>query len=247
MNYHLVKFLLQNGADVNICSLDGNTPLHYLIERIDDRKKPTVRKKKKSPDYRKLLLQLEARLKSYCDHRNSAEQTILKISTELLERGILQSPNEKGLTPLYLACLKGSEPIVEFLLDRLSVNDRERADCYELLAFSILLNNCLILTFRFKNNLDEPYHFLNKAMILRHCHNPTLSKCRKQDNLESVLHKVETNTLEELATIKANINGLILHLFFARQKILGVKVYNDYLLQYMGDYIHYNINFNEHL
>ena len=245
MNYHLVNFLLQNGADVNICSLEGNTPLHHLIERIDDRKRPVVRKS--FLDYQQLLLQLEARLEYYCDHRKSVEQTIIKISTELLERGILQKPNEKGFTPLYLACLKGSKSIVEFLLDSLSVNNTERANCYELLASSILFNNCLFLTFGCKNYLDEPYHFLNKAMILRHSHNPPLSKCRKQDNLESVLHKVETQTLEEVTTIKANINGLITDLMFARQKILGVEVYDYYLLQYMGEYIHYNINLNEHL
>ena len=245
LNYHLVNFLLQNGADVNICSLEGNTPLHHLIERVDDRKTPEV--KKKSPDYQNLPLQLEARLKSYCDHRHSAEQTILNISTELLERGMLQKPNEIGITPLYLACLKGSESIVEFLLDSLSVNNTERANCYELLASSMLFNNCLFLTFGFKKNLDEPYHFLNKAMILRHSHDPPLSKCRKQVNMESVLHQKETQTLEEIATIKANINGLITHLLFARQKILGVEVYNDYLLQYIGEYIHHNINFNDHL
>ena len=89
-NYYLVN--LQNGADVNICSLDGNTALHHLIERIDDCKEPIL--KKKSPNTRKLLLQPEVKPKSDWDHRQSVEQK------ELLEHGILQSPNEKGLTSL---------------------------------------------------------------------------------------------------------------------------------------------------
>ena len=236
-NYCLVNLLLQKSADVNICSLDGNTPLHHLVERIDDCKKPIL--KKKSPDNRKLLLQLKVKPES-----ESAEKNILKISKELLVHGMLQNPNEKGLTPLYLACLKGSETIVEFLLDNLSVSvtDREVANCLELLASSILLKNGLTSTIRLKNNLDKPYYFLTKAMMLRHSHNPPLSKCRKQDNLETVLHQLETQTLEELATIKANGNALITDLLFARQRILGVEVYNDYLLPFMGKYIDYKIN-----
>ena len=235
-NYDLINFLLQNGADVNLCSLDGNTPLHHLIERIEDCKKSVL--KKNSP--RRLLLQRKVK-------PETAEQTILKISKELLEHGMLQNPNEKGLTPLYLACLKGSEPIVEFLLDNLSVSvtDREVANCLELLASSILLKNGLSSTIRFKTNLIKPCYYLTKAMMLRHSHNPPLSKCRKQDNLETVLHQLETQTLEELATIKANVNSLITDLLFARQRILGVEVYNDYLLPFMGEYINYTIN--EHL
>ena len=229
-NHYLVNFLLQNGADVDICSLDGNTPLHHLIERVDDCRKPIL--KKRSPD----------NPKSDCDHQKSGEQTILKILKELLEYGILQNPNKKGLTPLYLACLKGYESIVELLLDNISVTDRERANCYELLASSILLyKNGLALTVRLKNNLDKPYYFLKKAMVLRHSHNPPLSKCRKKDHLETILHHLETQTLDDLATVKTNANGLITDLLFARQRILDVELYNDYLLPFVGEFINYKI------
>ena len=234
-NYCIVNFLLQNGADVNICSLDGSTPLHHLIERIDDFMKPLL--KNKSPDSQKLLLHLEIKPKYYCHTRKSAEQAILKISKELLGHGMLQNPNERGLTPLDIACLKGSEYIVEFLLDNISVNDREKAKCYELLASSLLLKNGLPMTSWSKHKLDKPYNFLTKAMTLRHSHNPPLSKCRKRDSLETVLCQLETQTLEELATIKTNSNGLITDLLFARQRILNVEVYNDYLLSFMGEYI----------
>ena len=90
-NYDLVSFLLQKGADVNLCSLDGSTPLHYLIEGIDDYEE--------SPNIWKLSLQLKAKAESYLEHRNSAEQTILQISKELLEQGMLQNPNKLGITP----------------------------------------------------------------------------------------------------------------------------------------------------
>ena len=40
--------------------------------------------------------------------------------------------NNRGLTPLWLACLKRNESMVELFLSNLSLNDRQRADCYEL-------------------------------------------------------------------------------------------------------------------
>ena len=72
-----------------------------------------------TPANRKFLLRHEPTPESDCDHRRSEEQTTLKISKELLEHGMLQNPNERGLTPLDIACLKGCESIVEFLLDNL--------------------------------------------------------------------------------------------------------------------------------
>ena len=242
-NYYLALFLLQNDADVNICSLDGNTALHHLIERIDechDSEKPIM--KKKPSDNRKLLVRLKLKPESDCDHRKSAERTIRMISKALLEHGMLQNPNERGLTPLYLACLKGRDSIVEFLLDKLSVNDTDRANCYELLASSTLLKSGLTLMHRCKNNLDKPYYFLTKAMVLRHSHNPPLLKCRKQDNLETDLHQLETQKLEELETIKTNANELLTDLLFARQRIIDVELYNDYLLPFFCKFIDYKIH-----
>ena len=230
-NYDLVSFLLQYGADVNLCSLDGSTPLHYLIEGIDDYED--------SPNIGKLSLQLKAKAESYLDHRKSAEQTILQISKELLEQGMLQNPNKLGVTPLYLACLKGSESIVEFLLDNLSANDTERANCFELLASSFLFKRWRTMTHM---NKMETYYFLNKAMMIRHSHNPPLWKHRKPDSLETVLCQFETQTLEALAAIKENGYALTTELLLARQRILEVELYNDYLIPFMGTIIDFLIN-----
>ena len=241
-NCDLVSFLLQYGADVNLRSLDGSTPLHYLIEEIDDYSKSTL--KKKSSNIGKLILQVKVKAESDRDHRKSAEQTIVQISKKLFEHGMLQNPNKLGLTPLYLACLKGSESIVEFLLDNLSANDTERANCFELLASSFLfflLKNGLSLTLRNKmvNYLVTPYNFLNKAMMIRHSHNPPLWKYSKEDCLGTVPYRLETQTLVELPAMRTNSNALITELLLARQRILEVELYNDYLLPFMGEFIHY--------
>ena len=231
-NYDLVHFLLQYGADVNLCSLDCSTPLHHLIKGIDG--------------YTNSIPNMNSPDESDRDHQKSAEQSVLQISKELLEHGMLQNTNERRLTPLDLACLEGSESIVEILLDNLSANDTERANCFELLVSSFCLKSGLILTHmkKMKNYLDTPHYFLNKAMMIRHSHNPPLWKHKKQDSVETVFYLLETRTLEELAAIKTNFNGLIikLKLLFSRQRTLGVELYNEYLLPYMGKCIDFKIN-----
>ena len=130
-NFDLALVLLKYGADVNLCSSDGATALHHLIEHQEDLQK-------------------------------SGEQAFLQTSKVILQHGILQTPNAKGLTPLRVACLKGSKPMVQFLLDNLPVDGGQRANCYELLASSILYNHGLVST---KNTYQmQSYHLLHKAM-----------------------------------------------------------------------------------
>ena len=239
-SYDLVHFLLQYGADVNLCSLDGSTPLHHLIEGIDDCKKFIPKKEQ-------LKKQLKVKAESDLDHWKSAEQTILRISKELLEHGMLQNPNKLGLTPIYLACLKACESIVAFLLDNLSANDTERANCFELLASTCLQKHGLTWKNKMENYLDTPHYFLNKAMMIRHSHNPPLWKYSKKDRLGTALHQLETQTIEALAAIKGNDNVLITELILARQRILEVESYNDYLLPFIGEFIDYRTDVQSHV
>ena len=91
-------------------------------------------------------------------------------------------------------------------------------------------------------NKMETYYFLNKAMMIRHSHNPPLWKHMKKDSLETVLCQFETQTIEALAAIKENGYALTTELLLARQRILEVEQYNDYLLPFMGKIIDYRIN-----
>ena len=130
-NTGMAHKLLRCGANGNMCSSDGNTALHCLIERFDDFTK-------------------------------SKQKRFRRLSKVLLQHDMEQKPNAQGLTPVRLACLKGNTYMVEILLDNPSVNDRERANCFELLASSVF------------HKKKTSYRFLRKAMELRHSHDPPL-------------------------------------------------------------------------
>ena len=194
-NTGMAHKLLRCGANGNLCSSDGNTALHCLIERCDNFTK-------------------------------SKQKRFRRLSKVLLQHDMEQKPNAQGLTPVRLACLKGNAYMVELLLENSSVNDRERANCFELLASSV---------FHIKKTSNR---FLHKAMELRLSHDPPLWKCRKPDDLEAILSRVEAQTSLELqAAIKTNLDELIDELLLARQRILDETLYNDFLLPCIGQYI----------
>ena len=166
-NLDAVKILLHHGANVNNCTSDGSTALHYLIDHSEDIQK-------------------------------SAHKTLLQIAKEILQYEVELKPNNRGLTPLWLACLKRNESMVKFFLGKHSLNDRQIADCYELLASSFLLRNDVkYVVSPKKKHLGKFYDLLTKAMILRHSHSPPVWKCQ-----EAFLNRLETQTLKELATPK---------------------------------------------
>ena len=194
-NTGMAHKLLRHGANENLCSSDGNTALHCLIERFDDVTK-------------------------------SKQKKFRRLSKVLLRYDMEQKPNAQGLTPVRLACLKGNIYIVEIILENMSVNDRERANCFELLASSV---------FPMKKTYNR---FLRRAMELRHSHDPPLWKCTKPDGLEAILSRVEAQTPRELqAAIKKNLVELIDELLLARQRIIDESLYNDFLMPFIGQYI----------
>ena len=181
-----VKILLHHGANVNTCTSNGNTAFHYLIDQ------------------------------SEAIHE-SAHKSLLEIAKELLQHDVELKTNNWGLTPLWLACLKGNESMIKLFLSNLSLTRRQRADCYELWASSFVLRTDVkYVMFPKKKHLGKLYDYLTKAMILRHSQSPPLWKCQEQKWVEAFLNRLETQTLKELATIRTNVDDLIVEAILVR-------------------------------
>ena len=161
----------------------------------------------------------------------SAHKSLLEIAKELLQHDVELKTNNWGFTPLWLACLKRNESMIKLFLGNLSLNQMQRADCYELWASSFVLRSDVkyVMSPK-KKHLGKLYDYLTKAMILRHSQSPPLWKCQEQKWVEAFLNRLETQTLKELATIRTNVDDLILEAILVRQRILDRSLYNDYLL-----------------
>ena len=233
----ILVILLRNGADVNLRDKRGLTPLITACRYGNTGMAHKLLRYGASVN----LSSTDGNTALHClieqidDEKKSKQKSFRRLSKVLLQYEMEQTPNVQGLTPVRLACLRGTTSMVEILLDNISVNDRERVNCFELLASSVLLtalrlaseNTYDVMTeMLFGDNSENArqrahsfmllqksvflkkkisYKFLRQAMELRHSHDPPLWKCTKPDGLHSILSRVEAQTYEEL--LRANKNN----------------------------------------
>ena len=233
--------LLRNGADVNIKNETGLTPL--IVACQNGNYKLSLILLQYGADVNLCSSDGNTALHHLIEHRinlqKSSRKATLQTARALLQHGILQRPNAKGLTPLRLACLKGSKPIVEVMLENLPVDDGQRANCYELLASSILYKHGLV-SIETKYQMQS-YHLLHKAMLLRYSHDPPLRKYTKEEGCVAFMSHVEVQTLEELAAVRTTSEDLTKEVIIARQRILDEDLYHDHLLPLMRTYINHKV------
>ncbi|XP_072178896.1 uncharacterized protein [Diadema setosum] len=242
----VAKILLHSGADVNLKNAKGMTPLMLACQR-------------RATEMVKMLLQHGAETNLCSPDGNTALHYAIKRPDEitnesiwnrsqihklLMKHGAVTKKNSLGLTPLFLACIKGNTGMVNFILTYSSASDRERADSYELLATAAYFNSIkrdgrFTIMCKVNDTHNLAYEYLCKAMSLRCSHNPHLWKFSNQERVEGLLYRVETQTMEELSAIRNHGEGLMVELILARQRILDPAAYGDYLLPFITEYFLY--------
>ena len=90
----------------------------------------------------------------------AAEIGHLKTVSQLLTLGASQLPNNQGLTPLFLACDKGSIEIVEYLIKRPECTKEQRIDALELLGATIAND-------RYRD-IKKAYSYIKRGMEMRY-------------------------------------------------------------------------------
>ena len=242
----VLKILLHSGADVNLRNQKGMTPLMIACQ-------------KRATEMVKILLQQGAKVHLSSPSGNTALHYAIKRTDEvikesiwnrlqipklLLKYGAISKENNKGLTPIQLACIKGNADTVNYLANHFSVSYKERADYYELLASSVYFNSIkrdgkFAIMCKVNDCHNVAYDLLAKAMSIRISHDPPLWKFSTQERDEGLVYRVESQTMEELAAIKYHGEGLIGELILARQRILGEAAYDEHLLPFITEYFLY--------
>ena len=137
----ILAILLRNGADVNRRDNRGLTPLITACQYGNTGMAHKLLRNGASLN----LCSTDGNTALNClieqrdDDKKSKQKTFRRLSKVPLQHGMEQKRNADGLTPVWLECLKGNTYMVVILLENPSVNDRERANCLELLASSVHL------------------------------------------------------------------------------------------------------------
>ena len=141
------------------------------------------------------------------------ERSHLEVVSQLLALGASQLPNNQGLTPLFLACDKGSIEIVEYLINRPECTKEQRIDALELLGATIANDKF--------PDIKKAFSYMKRGMEMRYedLAHPLLKK--KMEPVEAYQNRKESQTLEELALLEGDDHAIGMEGLIIRERILG--------------------------
>ena len=204
-NLDMVKFLVENGAMVNIPSrYYNNTCLMLAAVRNNN------------ANIVNYLLENGANLHAKDQDGRTAlhyatEQGNFDIVRNLLEAGAANVKDHGRLTPLMLACMNRNEIAAKFLIDRVDLSTVEEIDALELLGASFQdAPDCM----------ENVYDYLYRAMEMRENAENAIHKV-EMNVLEVYSSKVECQTLEELRHIEEDPVALNFEALLVKERILG--------------------------
>lgn len=146
----------------------------------------------------------------------AAESGHLEIVSMLLRSGAKLTRNSHGLTPLLSAAEECQEEIVNLILDERKVDNEQQISALELLGASFAND-------KENYNLFKCYAYLRKAMTLRWAdqENPISKEILKP--IEGYGNHTESQTLEELLSIRHDDHALHMEGLTIRERILGIE------------------------
>ncbi len=242
-HFDLVKFLLENGADVNHTTSTNSTPLRaacfdghlnivkHLVEvgkadyNIANKFNNTcfmiAAFKGHLPVVKYLLEQgVSPNVSANCGATAlhfAAETGAMPIVKELTEKGVANPSlrNDQNLTPLLVAAAHCQHEVFDFLINKFGpkMPEEERIEAYELIGASFAND-------KENYNLDKCYDYLETAMQMREANQ--IAKTPTGPIPAYASHK-ECETMAELADIKSRPDKMHMEGLCIRERILGTQ------------------------
>ncbi|XP_039277205.1 protein fem-1 homolog B [Nilaparvata lugens] len=202
----VVKYLTEHGADLTIANIYNNTCLMIAAFKGNRDIVSYLLEKGVDPDEKDYCGETAMHFAAECGHIN--------IVRELLQYNAEITKNKYGMTPLLTAADRTKENLVCFLVDRPEVSLREKIDALELLGASYANNS--------RNySLELSHHYLVKTMELRYLddENPILKP--EVEPIHAYDNWQESQTLQQLESIRSNSEALHMESLVIRERILG--------------------------
>ena len=238
-HFHVVRCLVEHGADVNHPTLTNSTPLRaacfdgrldivqFLVERNADL---SIANKynntclmiscyKGHKEVVTYLLQKGAdpNCKAHCGATAlhfSAECGHLEIVKELIRFGAAMLKNDHNMTPLTIAAECGKEDVVEYFITLPDITQGEKIDALELLGASYAND-------KENYNLHRAFYYLHYAMSLRYRDSQGVIRKPEYPPVPAYENRRECQTIDELNAIQHNSAALHMESLTIRERILG--------------------------
>ena len=226
-HFEIVKFLVENSADIEIANRHGHTCLmiacykghlaiaKYLITRAADLNRKSV--------------------KGNTALHDCAECGSLEIMKLLLSHNAKMAADSYNMTPLLAAAVTGHSAIVEYLLTRAECTPLEKVHALELLGATFVDK---------KHDMLSAYGYWKSALERRNNHkdlneatSDSLSKSQniKHNPIEAYDYATEFITQNELDEIIADPDDMRMQALLIRERILGpTHPDTTYYIRYRG-------------
>lgn len=224
----LVKFLVEHGADITETGRDGNTPL--IAACLSGFKDPSLvtylLEKGADPNVKNVRGTTALHL--------AAEKGCLETVKELIKHGAhLEVVDKEGLTPLQRACCGCCDEVVDYIVSLPGCNREQRIDALELLGASHATSiNTDSIEYpsegddEYDDNTDNKsiehgYQLMLKAMKQRLSPPANIAKTGVKSPCAVYSDHMESQSLEDLETVSANNESILMEGFVIRDRVLG--------------------------
>ena len=232
----VLNCLVENGADVNASNNRNYTPL--MIATSNGHVRAVT-----------FLVKHGANVDAQDKEGNTAlHHAVFDRKVELIHTlfalGASQLYNSQRLTPVLLASKKCLISMVEIFIQRPECAKKQRIDALELLGASLVTERCRNYTFNDADTL-EAFQYVKRAMEERF-QDPSHPLLKQPvEPVEAYQNRKESQTPEELAQIKSDVDAFLMESLMIRERILGLD--NRELLgriQYVAAYHERHENFD---
>ena len=239
-HYSIVKLLVENGADINLPTGDGSTPLRppcfngnleivqYLIEHganvnaVNDNKETClmIASYKGQHNIVPYLLEKGAspeyvNIFGTTALHESAESGHLTISKLLAETGVTISIQDNyGITPLMKAAMNQECRVVEYISSLPECQKKDQIDALDLLGTSFL--------FCPPTDIYKAYDLFKKAIHARQKYKYEISQDLTASLVTNITDTTESQTLNDLAEIKNDHLYMYTEALAKLERILGL-------------------------
>ncbi|EDO30220.1 predicted protein [Nematostella vectensis] len=202
----IVSFLVDNGAQVNVCNNFENTPL--MVACYNGHRDVVMYLVKKGAS-----MDMQDKQGNSVLHYG-VERGHLEIVKELVRQGAKHLPNKLGLTPLLLASNDCKTEMVEYFISEEDCPQIDRIDALELLGATIANEPDV-----YDTNLA--FEFITRGMTERFQGDKCIYKKKLLPPIEAYQNRVECQTINELQEIKHNPHAIHMEGLLIRERILG--------------------------
>ncbi|XP_017778117.1 PREDICTED: protein fem-1 homolog B [Nicrophorus vespilloides] len=205
----IVKYLTEHTANIHIANKYNNTCLMIAAYKGHLDVVSFLLERNANPNEKALCGATALHFAAECGHTPIVKK-LLEYNAELW------NVNDIGMTPLKAAAERTRWEVVDFLVNQAGIGKEEIVEALELLGASYANDKEFY-------SLERAFKYLHRSMVLRCSESDNVMRKRLIKPVPAYECWVECENLQQLESIRYNVNALHMESLTIRERILGIR------------------------